>query len=88
MDIEQKIKKFFLDHPELWDESSDIPHIQLDHSFKVGETLIDAIFQDADGIFMILSTDVPTEWVYSFPLTKASQDIKKRLLYNLNKMNS
>ena len=51
MDIEQKIKKFFLDHQELWDESSNIPHIQLDHSFKVGYTLIDALFQDADSIF-------------------------------------
>ena len=87
MDIEQKIKKFFLDHSELWDESSDIPHIQLDHSFKVGYTLIDALFQDADGIFRVCFTYIPTETIYSAPLSQVSQGIKKRLLYNLNKMN-
>lgn len=91
MSIEQKIENFLKDHPELLqsDPSYDLPHIPLlIHSFRVGDTMIDGIFQDADGVFRIESTYIPTASSYTFPLSQASQGIKKRLLYNLNKMNS
>ena len=89
MEIEQKIENFCNNHTELWqsDPSYDLPHIPLlIHSFRVGDTMIDGIFQDADGVFRIESTYIPTASSYTFPLSNASQGIKKRLLYNLNKM--
>ena len=91
MSIEQKIKNFFNNHPELLksDPAYDLPHIPLlIHSFRVGDTSIDGLFQDADGVFRIESTYLPSGSSYTFPLACASQGIKKRLLYNLNKMNS
>lgn len=91
MSIEQKIENFFNNHPELLksDPAYDLPHIPLlIHSFRVGDTSIDGLFQDADGVFRIESTYLPFGSSYTFPLTQASQGIKKRLLYNLNKMNS
>lgn len=91
MSIEQKIENFFNNHTELLksDPSYDLPHIPLlIHSFRVGDTMIDGIFQDADGVFRIESTYIPTASSYTFPLAQASQDIKKRLLYNLNKIKS
>lgn len=91
MSIEQKIENFFNNHPELLksDPAYDLPHIPLlIHSFMVGDTSIDGLFQDADGVFRIESTYLPSGSSYTFPLTQASQGIKKRLLYNLNKMNS
>ena len=87
MEIEQKIENFLNDHSELWDQSYEIPYIPLIiNSFRVGDTMIDGIFQDADGVFRIESTYLPTASSYTFPLSQASQGIKKRLLYNLNKM--
>ena len=89
MSIEQKIENFLNDHSELWDQSFEVPYIPLlINSFRVGDVSIDAIFQDADGVFRIDSTYLPTGSTYTFPLAQASQGIKKRLLYNLNKMNS
>lgn len=91
MSIEQKIENFCNNHPELLksDLSYDLPHIPLlIHSFRVGDVSIDGIFQDANGVFRIESTYIPTGSSYTFPLAQASQGIKKRLLYNLNKMSS
>ena len=91
MSIEQKIENFCNNHPELLksDPSYDLPHIPLlIHSFRVGDVSIDGIFQDAHGVFRIESTYIPTGSSYTFSLAQASQGIKKRLLYNLNKMSS
>lgn len=88
MSIEQEIENFYNNHPELLqsDPSYDLPHIPLlIHSFRVCDTMIDGIFQDADGVFRIESTYLPTGSTYTFPLAQASNGIKKRLLYNLNK---
>ena len=90
MKIEDKIFKFIQDHPELWDTSTGLPHIQFNKSIRVNNWLIDAVYINTEKIVSICITFKDTEKIKTYCLKDPiiSNKTRKRILYKLKTLNN